>query len=153
MSSTPIIALQLICWKVCISPSSRCYLPQVDEKRRKELAEEEALACEEKDDADTAAAAAKLIARRRVQNAPAAAASMLTPFTACAVTVPPAPSTRLMQAIFEDSSGSDAAPDWDEAEPKPGASGTAAKGRGIAPPVWLVVRLFAISVFRFSGHS
>ena len=57
---------------------------------------------------------------------------MLTPFTA--VTAPPAPNARLMQAIFEDSSGSDAAPDWDEAVPKPGASGTAAKGRGNAPP-------------------
>ena len=78
---------------------------------------------------------------------------MLTPFTASAVTVPPAPSARLMQAIFEDSSGSDAASDWNEAEPKPGASGTAAKGRGIAPSVWLVDRLFAISVFRFCGHS
>ena len=102
-----------------------------------ELAEAEALAGEEKDDADTtvAAAAVKPKARRRAQDAPAAAAGMLASFAA--VTAVPAPNARSMQAIFEDSSGSDAAPDWDEAVPKPGASDTAAKGRGSAPPpVW-----------------
>ena len=107
------------------------------------------LAGEEKDDADTTvAAAAKPKARRRAQDAPAAAASMLTPFAA--VTAAPASNAWFMQAIFEDSSGSDAAPDWDEAVPKPGASGTAAKGRGSAPPPFgLICELWPLLYFAF----